>query len=210
LKNLLYVVAACITSFATCATASTVVTVRKTVDANLFQSGYTADPSTGPSYALAVGDSVEFDLSFLSGQRLTLINPIGVLGFINSTDNVSRLTTARFELSFKDLAGPAQGVPPKMAVSSGYGIGAPFSSAEFLTNANPTPVSFSGVMIRIQVVSFSDMVPVVPYLGTYFAVTAGQVQVSSVPEPSTSLLALIGLLSLGAKLRSHRAKNALW
>lgn len=177
------------------------VVINQSIDATTL--GNSTAPGFGQTpYSLAVGDTLEVNLSFLPGQAFRIVDPVHVGMIAGAVDTSTAVDVMQHNsLSFVGLQGNAQNPADKSNHTSGYGLMVVFYPAEFLNGASGT-ISFTGLHITTTILSYSDGAASHDY--SWISPIAGGASVaaiSAVPEPAGNWLAALGLAAVGLAVR---------
>jgi len=212
-------VAALLAAAPAAASAATAV-VNVTMD--LTQSGFAptgftyaqGSPSFSPSTIsvdLAEGDTLDFTIDFLGLQQLTLTNPNMIWGLIYATSSSN--VTGTGTLSLLDTGGNvilASG--PKTDTEGAVHFGQYFYGPDF-AGGLPSSLTFGGLHYVGTVDDYVDPATtsrtytvaglVIDSGANSYSVAAG------VPEPAAWTVMLLGMVGLGAALRSARRRSTM-
>ncbi|UUZ51220.1 hypothetical protein LP420_17875 [Massilia sp. B-10] len=159
------------------------VTIDRTIDLNtVYMSGiWLIDGNTGPSFWLAEGDTLKFNIDFAGNQTLKVVNPLNFFGAAMATDTDCVNYTATGTLSFMDAKGPLKSGTHVDSMGCSH-VGNQFATATVTTG--PGMVEFSGLSFTIDVNDY-DVVHTREYQTTFLQIAAESyeiVQSNNVPE----------------------------
>lgn len=172
---------------------ATVVTIDRTVDLNtVYISGmWLLDSDTGPTFWLAEGDTLKFNIDFVGNQTLKVFNPLNFTGLAFATDADCVVYTATGQLSFMNPKGPLKS-GTHVDTMGCSGVGNQFPTPTITTG--PGMVEFSGLSFTFDVNDY-DVVDTRQYQTTFLQIAAERYeigQLNDVPEPAS-----LGLMGLG-------------
>ena len=196
-------------SFVTCFQAhASVVSVTRTIDANDVRPGFFL-LDHGPTFELAIGDTLVIDFTFLPGQALSLFRPAMIfMSAVESTAVNAIETHFTRQLQFQGLHGPAH--DPLAATVFSYGAGfahAQFSS-EFMDDLGDVSIYFTGLRFTFDILGYSGGLVSRRYDISDLQFVADRMDAISIPEPAALPLQLVALLAcLHAGNRSRRKQS---
>ncbi|HEY4080926.1 MAG TPA: PEP-CTERM sorting domain-containing protein [Burkholderiaceae bacterium] len=203
-----FAMAAAVLAASAGAQANTVV-INQVVDATTIGNGTSPYLYSGPPFTLAVGDTLDVNLSFLPGQALLIESPFVVgLGVQPSGPGISITTQLFGSMAFAGLQGAAHDPTPRASHSDGNGFGVDFFHYEFLDDPTSN-ISFTGVQFSATILSYSDGSTEQAYDRLYLFGQGDSVSVvAAVPEPASWLIVFTGLAALAGVSRTRRKKVA--
>lgn len=175
------------------------------------QNGFTGGVQNAPPFSpfevqLAVGDTFDFTINFLSGQQLTVNN----LSFIwaYSYADIATKVTGTGSLSLLGANGDALFTSVSKTTTEGdVHFGQQFNGSDF--TSLPNSVTFSGLHYVGMVDSYEDSgVTTRTYADPGFFFTADSFTTTTpVPEPEAYAMLMAGLGLLGVVVRRRRQKS---
>jgi hypothetical protein len=186
---------------------ASVVTINRTVDLTGIPSqGLWVDyvDFDGPTFSLAVGDTLNLNFDFTGNQTLKMYNPLNVIGMAIATDLDCVTFNATGTLSFAQPSGPVKsGMNTESMGCSHFGV--QFERPNITTG--PGMIEFSGLSFSMTVNAY-DSVSTRQYHNLWLTIAAeefGIGQSSDVPEPASLGLMGLGLAGLVATRRRKEA-----